>query len=55
MHLRQDLHAEQVDHFIDDAVRLLGNLVHYQNGKSHEDEDVVTTVLVIAQDKQEQP
>lgn len=52
MQLRPDFRTEQVDQFIDEAVRLLGNLVHYRNGGPHEDDDVVTTVLVIRQDIQ---
>jgi hypothetical protein len=55
MQRRMDLAAAQVDRLIDDAVRMLGNLVHYKNGGSHEDEDVITAVLVIGQDKQEEP
>jgi len=49
---RPDLTAEQVDNLIDDAARMIGNLVHYRGG-AHEDDDVITAVLVIGQDKQE--
>lgn len=52
MLLRADLSAEQTDKLIDDAVRMLSNLIHYRNGGSHEDDDVVTAVLVIGQDVQ---
>jgi hypothetical protein len=50
---RPDLSVEQISRLIDDAVRMLGRLIHYGNGGAHEDDDVVTAVLVIGQDKQE--
>lgn len=50
---RPDLGIPQIDRLIDDAVRMLGNLVHYRHRGSHEDNDVVTAVLVIGQDIQE--
>lgn len=49
---RPDLSGPDVDRFIDNAVRLLANLIHYKNGANHEDEDVVTAALVIGQDIQ---
>jgi hypothetical protein len=49
---RPDLTQGQIDRFIDDAVRLLGNLVHYKHNMNHEDDDVVTAALMIGQDKQ---
>lgn len=52
MDQRADLSVGVVDRLIDDAVRMLANLVHYRNGGSHEDDDVVTAVLVIGQDIQ---
>lgn len=52
MRQRPDLTVEQIDWLIDDAVRMLGNLVHYKHNGSHEDEDVAAAVLVIGQDVQ---
>lgn len=49
---RPDLNGEHAQRLIDDAVRLLSNLIHYKNGGSHGDDDVVTAALMIGQDKQ---
>lgn len=49
MEQRADLPVEVVDRLIDDAVRLLSNLIHYNNGRSHVDDDVATAALMIGQ------
>ena len=54
MKQRQDLTVEQVERLIDVALRLLGNLVHYRSGGTHVEDDVITTVLVIAREAQAQ-
>jgi len=37
--------GERLDAMMQRANRLLGNLVHYSSGRAHENEDIVTVVV----------
>lgn len=53
MKQRMDLSERAVERLVDDAVTLLGNLVHYRHGGAHEESDLVRTAITIGQDIQE--
>jgi hypothetical protein len=46
--VRTDLPLVEVNKLVEDAQRVLGNLVHYKHGGTHEDSDIATLALTLA-------